>query len=283
MDTDTQTSESSSKVEPFNESPPKVDSIDAIVDVIDISRLTPSAATISTLPHQKKHGSTPVPFPKEYNNNSTSIQINKSSRPPIQLEWKDLSFEVKVKAAVPNGVRFPASLKYMFRKTERTILFPMSGHVSPGECLAIMGPSGAGKTSLLNVLAQRTKGKGQIMINGQNAGKSFRGLSAFVQQDDVLMANLKVKEALRYAALLRLGPEVSFKEKARRVRAVAEELGLVKCMDTYIGAPGIRKGISGGERKRLCIAIELLSEPSVLFLDEPTSGLDAKTALGKLF
>lgn len=208
-----------------------------------------------------------------------NTKSSKSSRPPIQLEWKDLHFEVKVRADPPDNASFPTRIRYLFKKEKRTILFPMSGHVAPGQCLAIMGPSGAGKTSLLNILAQRVKAKGEITVNGQNVGKSFRSLSAFVQQDDVLMANLTVREALRYAALLRLGSDIPLKEKARRVLAVAEELGLTKCLDTYIGAPGVKKGISGGERKRLAIAIELLSEPSLLFLDEPTSGLDARTAL----
>jgi len=214
------------------------------------------------------------------NNNNNNNNTNKKggSRPPIQLEWKDLYFEVMVRADIPAQGNPLTKLRYLFKKEKRTILFPMSGHVAPGECLAIMGPSGAGKTSLLNILAQRTRAKGEVTVNGQNIGKSFRALSAFVQQDDVLMGTMTVRETLRYASLLRLGSEVSLKEKRRRVLAVADELGLTKCLDTYVGTPGITKGISGGERKRLAIAIELLSEPSILFLDEPTSGLDAKTA-----
>jgi len=168
----------------------------------------------------------------------------------------------------------------MFKKQPKVILHPMSGHVSPGECLAIMGPSGAGKTSLLNILAQRVKASsGEITVNGQNVGKSFRALSAFVQQDDVLLGNLTVREVMRYAALLRLDERMPLSEKMGKIDEILDELGLTKCADTVIGTPGIKKGISGGERKRLSIALELLTEPSVLFLDEPTTGLDAKTAL----
>jgi ABC-type multidrug transport system ATPase subunit len=129
-------------------------------------------------------------------------------------------------------------------------------------------------------LAQRVKTYGgEILCNGEPVGKSFRALSAFVQQDDVMMGNLTVREVLRYAALLRLPSYIPIKEKLKRIDDIMDELGLTTAADTKVGVPGIRKGISGGERKRLAIGIELLTEPSVLFLDEPTTGLDAKTAL----
>ncbi len=144
-----------------------------------------------------------------------------------------------------------------------------------------MGPSGAGKTSLLNILAQRVRRfkADAILVNGKPVTKSFRSLSAFVQQDDVLMGNLTVHEVLTYAAFLRLPATVSPKEKMQRVEDIIVELGLEKCRKTRVGFPGLSKGISGGERKRLSIGVELLTSPSILFLDEPTTGLDSKTAL----
>jgi ABC-type multidrug transport system ATPase subunit/ABC-type multidrug transport system permease subunit len=217
----------------------------------------------------------------EVDSNSTKQKNKKvpQSRPPLQLEWKNVEFKVKAKATVPKDVKGFERIRYLFKKEQRTILFPMSGHVSPGSVLAIMGPSGAGKTSLLNILAQRVKHTGgEITMNGQAAGKAFRALSAFVQQDDVLMGNLTVRECLRYAAWLRLDSSIPWAEKQKRIDTIADELGLTKCMDAVVGIPGMKKGISGGERKRLAIGIELLTEPSILFLDEPTSGLDAKTA-----
>lgn len=229
-----------------------------------------SKATALT-PQKKDNG-------ESANINPTYKGKQKRERPPIQLEWKDIKFEVTHRAPVPKDAKFKDKLNNFFRKQKKIILHPMSGHVSPGECLAIMGPSGAGKTSLLNILAQRVKAsEGEITVNGQNVEKSFRGLSAFVQQDDVLMGNLTVREVMRYAALLRL--DLPLKEKMARIDQILDELGLTKCADTVVGIPGFKKGISGGERKRLSIAIELLTEPSVLFLDEPTTGLDAKTAL----
>jgi ABC-type multidrug transport system ATPase subunit len=111
-----------------------------------------------------------------------------------------------------------------------------------------------GKTSLLNILAQRVKDfDGDILCNGEPVGKSFRSLSAFVQQDDVMMGNLTVREVLRYAALLRLPSSISIKEKLQRVDEIMDELGLTNAADTKVGVPGISKGISGGERKRLAV------------------------------
>jgi len=143
---------------------------------------------------------------------------------------------------------------------------------------------GAGKTSLLYILAHRVRNfTGEIIINKQSnnskALKQFRAQSAFVQQDDILMGNLKVREALIYSAMLRLPSSMSIKERIQIVDNVLDEVGLKKAANTLIGVPGFSKGISGGERKRLSIAMELLTGPSVLFLDEPTTGLDARTAL----
>lgn len=135
------------------------------------------------------------------------------------------------------------------------------------------------RSNVVNILAQRVReSSGEITVNGLKIGSSFRSLSAFVQQDDVLMGNLSVRETLRYAALLRLPKTITWKEKMERVESIMDELGLLKSANTKVGTPGLSKGISGGERKRLSIAIELLTQPSILFLDEPTSGLDAATA-----
>jgi len=198
-----------------------------------------------------------------------------SEMPKLQLSWKDLEYKVKV----PDPkVKFP--LFKLFKKVNKSILHPMNGYVNPGEVLAIMGPSGAGKTSLLNILAQRVKRfQGSVMVNGKNIGSKFRRVAAFVQQDDILMGNLTVKETLNYAAQLRLPTSMSRKEKNAIVNSVIAELGLDHAVNTRIGVPGISKGLSGGEKKRCSIAVELLVNPSIIFLDEPTSGLDARTAM----
>lgn len=120
---------------------------------------------------------------------------------------------------------------------------------------------------------------GNILVNGSPVTKKFKSVSAYVQQDDILNGNLTVFECLFFTALLRLPSQYSYAEKRQICHDIIDELGLRHCMQTKIGIPGVSKGISGGERKRVSIAVEMLTSPSVLFLDEPTSGLDSKTAL----
>jgi len=159
-------------------------------------------------------------------------------------------------------------------------LFNVSGCVHPGELLALMGPSGSGKSSLLTVLGGRSTARttGTITFNGAPLNKGSKRKLGFVSQDDLLFAELTVFETLYFAAVLRLPRSWSHDVKVSRVEMVLQGLGLNKCRDTIIGNHMMR-GVSGGERKRVSIGHELLINPSVLFLDEPTSGLDSTTAL----
>lgn len=148
---------------------------------------------------------------------------------------------------------------------------------------AIVGPSGAGKTTLLSLLACRLKNAEVVDGNVRLGGEQYRlhhlkKVSGYVQQDDLLFPHLTVRETLSYAAMLRLPPVMSMEEKTSRVVEVLHVLGLEHVADVRVGGEE-KRGISGGERKRLCVGIELLMRPHVLFLDEPTSGLDAATAL----
>ncbi|MBA0615660.1 hypothetical protein Godav_015780 [Gossypium davidsonii] len=162
---------------------------------------------------------------------------------PIYLKFSDVTYKVITKG--------------MTTSEERDILNGITGAVSPGEVLALMGPSGSGKTTLLNLLGGRI---------------------GFVTQDDVLFPHLTVKETLTYTARLRLSKALSRQQKEKRAIDVIYELGLERCQDTMIGGSFVR-GVSGGERKRVCIGNEIIINPSLLFLDEPTSGLDSTTAL----
>lgn len=169
------------------------------------------------------------------------------------------------------------------REVAKQILQGITGSVGPGEMLALMGPSGSGKTTLLNVLACRKttdnhKATGEITYNGAPFSKFMKRRMAFVTQDDMLYPHLTVKETLTYAALLRLPASMTKKEKTEVAEQVIRQLGLERCRDTLIGSTFLR-GISGGERKRVCIGHEMLINPSIIFLDEPTSGLDSTTAL----
>eukprot|EP00644_Phytophthora_capsici_P001152 jgi/Phyca11/576285/estExt2_Genewise1.C_PHYCAscaffold_860075 len=142
----------------------------------------------------------------------------------------------------------------------------------------MMGPSGAGKSSLLDCISGRKDARsgleGSITVNGQPWTKQLRQQSSYVVQDDLFYETITVREHLLFQAQLRMGKKASVKECEKRVDEVMEELGLVKCRDTLIGGATLR-GISGGERKRLSFATEILTNPSLLFVDEPTSGLDS--------
>uniref|UniRef100_A0ACD5Z021 Uncharacterized protein n=1 Tax=Avena sativa TaxID=4498 RepID=A0ACD5Z021_AVESA len=180
--------------------------------------------------------------------------------PEVFLTWEDLSVTVK------NG-----------RKDPVVILDGLSGYARPGEVLALMGPSGCGKTTLLDALAGRLepsmKGRGDILINGRREKLAF-GTSAYVTQENVLMATLTVAEAVRYSAQLQLPDSMSPSEKRSRADDAIKQMGLAAVAETRIGGRA-RKGISGGQQKRVSICIELLASPALIFLDEPTSGLDS--------
>ncbi|XVF59010.1 hypothetical protein PTKIN_Ptkin07bG0239500 [Pterospermum kingtungense] len=157
------------------------------------------------------------------------------------------------------------------------ILQGLTGYAEPGEVLAIMGPSGCGKSSLLDSLAGRlssnTQQTGEILINGRKETLAF-GTSAYVTQDDTLMTTLTVREAVYYSAQLQLPDSMSKLEKKERAEVTIREMGLQDSMDTRIGGWST-KGLSGGQKRRVSICIEILIRPKLLFLDEPTSGLDS--------
>ncbi|EKX39023.1 hypothetical protein GUITHDRAFT_76679 [Guillardia theta CCMP2712] len=164
----------------------------------------------------------------------------------------------------------------------KTILSSVTGVFEPGKFTAIMGSSGAGKTTLLNAVAGEAAGgilSGAVRFNGAKVDTAtIRRLRAFVFQDDVVMGTMTAYEAISMSAKLRLPPDMPLEEKMRRVDQMIEILHLERCKDNVIGYPGEKSGVSGGERKRISIAMELITNPSVLFLDEPTSGLDTHTA-----
>ncbi|NXR17439.1 ABCG2 protein, partial [Cinclus mexicanus] len=167
-----------------------------------------------------------------------------------------------------------------FQKTaKKEILRDVNGIMKPG-LNAILGPTGSGKSSLLDILAARKDPhglSGDILINGAPQPANFKCTSGYVVQDDVVMGTLTVRENLKFSAALRLPKSVKEKEKNERVNQVIKELGLSKVADSKVGTQFTR-GVSGGERKRTNIGMELITDPAVLFLDEPTTGLDASTA-----
>ena len=164
----------------------------------------------------------------------------------------------------------------------RRLLDGVSLTIYPSEFVGLMGPSGAGKSTLMNVLNGYTPPQaGQVLINGRSLYQhfdEFRGMIGFVPQDDIIHSELTVREALFYSARLRLPRDFSTRDIHKRIDVVLAQLGLAGIDDVLIGSP-TRKGISGGQRKRVNLAMELLTDPSVLFLDEPTSGLSSEDTL----
>ncbi|CAB4384530.1 hypothetical protein RhiirA5_476344 [Rhizophagus irregularis] len=164
---------------------------------------------------------------------------------------------------------------------DKQVLHSIHGVVKPGEVMAIMGGSGAGKTTFLDILARKNKAgriRGKTLVNGHLVDdETFKNVVGYVDQEDHLLPTLTVYETILYSALLRLPREMSFEAKNFRVMETMSELGILRIKDSRIGDAGARS-ISGGEKRRVSIACELVTSPSILFLDEPTSGLDAYNA-----
>lgn len=167
----------------------------------------------------------------------------------------------------------------------KPILNNAFGFVKPGECLAIMGSSGAGKSTLLDILACKTKGgniSGDIYVNGKRIQSPseieiYKDSIGFVNQDDIMIPTLTVYETVLNSALLRLPNSMSLEVKQSKVLQILNELKIMHIKDMLIGSD-FERGISGGEKRRVAIACELVTSPSILFLDEPTSGLDGYNA-----
>lgn len=165
----------------------------------------------------------------------------------------------------------------------KTILNDIRGIAHPGEITAIMGASGAGKTSFLDILARKNKRghfSGDFYVNGEKVSDAdFKSVIGFVDQEDTMLPTLTVHETILTSALLRLPRDMGRSAKEQRVYEVERQLGIYHIRDSLIGSEeGKGRGISGGEKRRVGIACELVTSPSILFLDEPTSGLDAYNA-----
>jgi ABC-type multidrug transport system ATPase subunit/ABC-type multidrug transport system permease subunit len=180
----------------------------------------------------------------------------------------------------------PASLYFenvSYNLNGKRILSGVQGVAHPGELLAIMGASGAGKTTFLDILARKNKRgivEGDFYVNGEKVNDAeYKNVVGFVDQEDTMLPTLTVHETIMTSALLRLPRDMGRAAKEQKVYEVEKQLGISSIRDSLIGsADGKGRGISGGEKRRVGIACELVTSPSILFLDEPTSGLDAYNA-----
>ncbi|KAK3012808.1 hypothetical protein RJ639_010400 [Escallonia herrerae] len=193
------------------------------------------------------------------------------SRPRYALSFSNLTYAVKLNRKMP------------FSTAEQTkvLLSDVSGEARDSEILAVLGASGSGKSTLIDALANRmAKGslQGEVTLNGEQLESTLLKLiSTYVMQDDLLFPMLTVEETLMFAAEFRLPNTVSKSMKQLRARDLIAQLGLQSAAKTIIGDEGHR-GISGGERRRVSIGMDIIHDPIILFLDEPTSGLDSSSA-----
>ncbi|XP_050346805.1 ATP-binding cassette sub-family G member 4 [Nymphalis io] len=211
-----------------------------------------------------------VAFKKDDHGNTEAVIAPKSSQPGAMgltrvptMEPVDIQF-TNVTCTVSLGIN----------KGTKQILHGVNGRLRPKQLIAIMGPSGAGKSTLLDVLSgYRTTGVGgAIFINGRGRiMKKFKKMSCYIQQDDRLQGLLTVGENMTIAADLKLPTKMDKYEKGEVIEDILTNLGLYEHMNTR-GAQ-----LSGGQRKRLSIALELINNPLVMFLDEPTTGLDSSS------
>ncbi|XP_041485059.1 broad substrate specificity ATP-binding cassette transporter ABCG2-like isoform X1 [Lytechinus variegatus] len=204
------------------------------------------------------------------NGHSSQTKVHPSFARSSSIDGSVVSF---------HDITYTVKTKENRKKVTKTILTDVNGLFKPG-MNAILGPTGSGKTSLLDVLAARKDPdglSGQVLIDGATQPKNFKCISGYVVQDDVVMGTLTIRENLQFSAALRLPKTVGKKERDDRVDDILAELGLSHVGDSKVGTEFIR-GVSGGERKRTNVGMELITKPSVLFLDEPTTGLDASTA-----
>ncbi|XP_024979259.1 pleiotropic drug resistance protein 1-like isoform X1 [Cynara cardunculus var. scolymus] len=180
------------------------------------------------------------------------------------------------------SVDMPQEMREQGTGEDRLVLLKgLSGAFRPGVLTALMGVSGAGKTTLMDVLAGRKTGgiiDGDIRISGYpKKQETFARISGYCEQNDIHSPHVTVYESLIYSAWLRLGSDVNEETKKMFVDEVMELVELKPLRDALVGLPGIN-GLSTEQRKRLTIAVELVANPSIIFMDEPTSGLDARAA-----
>jgi len=196
--------------------------------------------------------------------------------------WSKLRYHVPV----ANGGRRAANADA--DADVKVILRDVAGAARPGEVLALMGPTGSGKTSLLNALSGRTPlggvVRGDVRVNGEARDETFmREKVAYVMQEELLFPFMTVEETLTLHCRLRRA-SLTAEEVEAAVSEISGELGLQKVRKSAVGSPGgLPRGVSGGERKRVNIGVEMVGDPEALFLDEPTSGLDSFQAQRCMF
>ncbi|XP_073009295.1 ABC transporter G family member 28-like [Typha latifolia] len=204
----------------------------------------------------------------------------------LQQEEKNLTFSGVISSATENKARIRPILEVAFKDLTLTLgtkklLRSITGKLMPGRIAAVMGPSGAGKTTFLNALSGKANGckmTGLVLVNGKvEPIRSYKKIIGFVPQDDIVHGNLTVEENLWFSANCRLSAGMPKADKILVVERVLESLDLETVRNSLVGTVE-KRGISGGQRKRVNVGLEMVMEPSLLILDEPTSGLDSASS-----
>ncbi|OEL18530.1 ABC transporter G family member 28 [Dichanthelium oligosanthes] len=207
----------------------------------------------------------------------------------MEQETKNLTFSGVISMATEEDIRKRPTIEIAFKDltltlkgSKKKLLRSVTGKLMAGRVAAVMGPSGAGKTTFLSAIAGKATGcqtTGMILINGKMEPiRAYKRIIGFVPQDDIVHGNLTVQENLWFNARCRLSADMSKADKVLVVERVIESLGLQAVRDSLVGTVE-QRGISGGQRKRVNVGLEMVMEPSVLILDEPTSGLDSASSL----
>ncbi|CAF1270390.1 unnamed protein product [Rotaria sordida] len=242
------------------------------------NELPSSFSSASFTEQQHRQSSTLKPFERQL-----SILDPMSDRVSTILVWENITVQVRPNKQKEFFQRIKPYKKFVPQR--KCLLNNISGAIAGG-LWAVMGPSGSGKSTLLNTLACRldvnTIVLGEMRLNGAPYDNAeLKRIAGYVMQSDLLNGSLTVEETLMYTAQLRLPRTFTDPERKERVKDVLADLGLSHVHNVIVGTP-LKKGISGGERKRVCVGMQLLNRPQLLFLDEPTSGLDSVTALDLL-
>ncbi|XP_056166149.1 pleiotropic drug resistance protein 1-like isoform X1 [Syzygium oleosum] len=207
----------------------------------------------------------------------TTVAVNRKRGMVLPFEQHSITFD-----EITYSVDMPQEMKNQGVLEDKLVLLKgASGAFRPGVLTALMGVSGAGKTTLMDVLAGRKTGgyiKGNITISGYPKNQdTFARISGYCEQNDIHSPHVTVYESLLYSAWLRLPPGVDDQTRKMFVEEVMELVELNPLRQALVGLPGVN-GLSIEQRKRLTIAVELVANPSIIFMDEPTSGLDARAA-----
>nr|XP_017215736.1 PREDICTED: pleiotropic drug resistance protein 1-like [Daucus carota subsp. sativus] len=228
-------------------------------------------------PLGKPQAMIPVESTDELTESTAENNQNKKKGMVLPFEPHSITFD-----DIKYSVDMPQEMKEQGVSDDKLLLLKgVSGAFRPGVLTALMGVSGAGKTTLMDVLAGRKTGgyiEGSITVSGYpKKQETFARIAGYCEQNDIHSPHVTVYESLLYSAWLRLPAEVDANKRKMFVNEVIELVELDNLKDALVGLPGVN-GLSTEQRKRLTIAVELVSNPSIIFMDEPTSGLDARAA-----